>query len=216
MSAAKVNTTCLALLTALTARAASATVYYLPSLPARVQLTAHAGSDFCNSAELMERLRMEFSLVDTPDALQYPDLWLRCENHEGNRIHFALLDHQDKTVDEFKMKLVDGRNAYPSLAYLVARRLGTGKKSIAASLRAYLANSRYSNAGGGVQAFDQGDWTTAADKLYRGLESDAPTTAAYFGLYAAHAKLGHAAQARWYMMEYCESEGRRPTRLDPH
>lgn len=202
-------------LLAVLAAPAAATNYSVPYLPASVVLfVPDASSSFCASDELRSRINPYFAVVADSDHLSYPDLRLDCEPHDDGRVQFTLRNSKGDVVDRFRAKILADRSTYDTTAFLVARRLATGSKTIKAALTAYLANSRYQYAGGGIKAFDAGDWTSAADMLYRGLESDAPPTASYFGLYAAHARLGHAARARWYLMEYCESEGKRLSKLD--
>ena len=80
---------------------------------------------------------------------------------------------------------------------------------------AYQDRARYGYGKGGSSSFEAGDWNGAADSLFKALESGLSPSYLYFGLYAAHAKLGHPAQARWYLMAYCEEEGKNPAKLNP-
>lgn len=209
------NRIAVAMLLAALAAPAGAKNYSVPALPATVVLfVPDQRVSFCVSDELRARITPYFAVVSGPNELSYPDLRLDCEAYDAERVAFTLRNSKGDPVDQFKVHVLADRSTYDSTAFLVARRLATGSKTIRAALTAYLANSSYLYAAGGIKAFDAGDWTNAADKLYRGLESGAPTTASYFGLYAAHAKLGHAARARWYLMEYCESEGKRLSKLD--
>lgn len=191
---------------------ARAETYYFPALPATVRFTPDARSPFCASRELSARLAPDFATIGGPE-VAYPDLELRCEPHDDGRVRLRLIDERGKTADEFKVKVAPGRDAFDSTAFLVARRLATGRKTIRAALAAFQERARYGYGKGGTSAFEAGNWTSAADSLFKALESDLEPGYLYFGLYASHAKLGHAAQARWYLMAYCESEGANPVKL---
>lgn len=191
---------------------ARAETYYFPPLPVTVRFAPDARSPFCASRELSARLAPDFAVIGGAE-VAYPDLELRCEPYEGGRARFRLIDERGKTADEFKVKVSTERDAFDSTAFLVARRLATGRKTIRAALSAFQERARYGYGKGGTSAFEGGNWTSAAESLFKALESDLEPGYLYFGLYASHAKLGHAAQARWYLMVYCASEGENPVNL---
>lgn len=192
---------------------ARAEAYYIPALPASVRLIADAGSPFCSSKELPDRIAPYVATLGGAD-LSYPDLDLRCEALDEGRVRFQVIDERGKVVDEFKVAVQPDRDTYDPTAYLVSRRLATGRKTIQAALRAFQDRARYGYGRGGTTDFDAGRWEAAAGSLYKALESGLDPGYLYFGLYVSHAKLGHAAQARWYLMMYCKSEGANPAKLD--
>ncbi|MBI2386303.1 MAG: hypothetical protein HYV14_09850 [Elusimicrobia bacterium] len=195
------------------ASAARAEVYSVPAFPVTLRFTADAQSPFCSSAELSRRIAPYFATIGGTE-LQYPDLDLRCETHDAERVRFRLIDENGKTADEFKVTVLDDRDTFDQTAFLVARRLATGRKTIRAALTAFRGRARYGYGRGGTSDFEAGRWEPAAGSFYRALESGLEPSYLYFGLYASHAKLGHAAQARWYLMMYCKSEGKNPAKLD--
>ncbi|MDE2143933.1 MAG: hypothetical protein KGL74_14285 [Elusimicrobia bacterium] len=187
--------------------------YYFPPLPVSIGFAPDGSSPFCASSELRSRLTPYFLSFDPPSGGLPPDLTLRCEAYDGDRVKFTVFDGAGNDVDHFKVKVIPRRETYDSTAFLAARALATGKKTLRAALQAYRADIRYSAAKLGSDDFAAGNWNDAAYRLYRALEGDAPAEPLYFGLYASHAKLGHAAQARWYLMAFCKASGKRPTRL---
>lgn len=207
------NASAIAALAILAAAPARAKDYYFPPLPVSIAFAPDPGSPFCVSNELRARLSPYFLSFDPPSGGLPPDLTLRCEAYDQDRVKFTVLDGAGNDVDRFKVKVIPRRAAYDSTAFLAARALATGKKTLRAALQAYRADLRYSVAKLGVDDFAAGQWNDAAYRLYRALESDAPAEPLYFGLYASHAKLGHAAQARWYLMAFCKASGRRPSKL---
>lgn len=191
---------------------ARAEVYYVPAFPVSLRFSADTGSSFCSSKELADRIAPYFATIGGAE-LKHPDLDLRCENHDAGRVRFRVIDERGKVADEFKVKVLPSRDTYDATAFLVSRRLATGRKTIHAALTAFQDRARYGYGSNGTSDFDAGRWEPAADSLYKALESGLDPGYLYFGLYASHAKLGHAAQARWYLMMYCKSVGENPVKL---
>lgn len=190
---------------------ADAKSYSFPPFPVQIKFESDPNSPFCLSPKLPARIARDFvSINDTEN----PDLVLRCEAYDEERVRFRVVDGNGKVADEFKVKVPPDAANYDTAAFLVSRRLATGKKTIRAALTTYQDRVRYGYGKTGSSAFDAGEWGEAAGTLYGALESGMSPGYLYFGLYAAHAKMGHAAQARWYLMAYCESEGKNPAKLD--
>lgn len=191
---------------------ARAEVYYVPALPVTVRFIADRSSPFCSSRELSDRIVPYFATIGGPE-IAYSDLDLRCESYDEGRVQFKVLDERGKVADEFKVTVHPSGDTFDATAFLVARRLATGRKTIRAALTTFQDRARYGYGAGGTSDFDAGRWESAAGSFYRALESGLDPGYLYFGLYASHAKLGHAAQARWYLMLYCRSEGEIPAKL---
>jgi hypothetical protein len=202
----------IALLLLLATAPARATSYSVPVLPVSMAFIPDPSSKFCLSQELRDRIRPYFLAFDAASGSLPPDLTLNCSAYEDGKVKFTVSDGAGRTVDEFKARY-ESASTFDSTAFLVARRLETGKKTIRAALAAYQADVRYSFAKLGSADFAAGNWDLAAYRLYRALESGAGDDIFYFGLYASHARLGHAAQARWYLLAYSESSGKRPSHL---
>lgn len=205
--------TAFALVAFLTLSPSTSAAYSVPSFPVTLRFTADASSAFCTSAELSRRIAPYFATIGGTE-LQNPDLDLRCEFHDEDRVRFRLVDERGKTADEFKVTVLNDRDTFDQTAFLVARRLATGRKTIRAALTAFRDRARYGYGRGGTSDFEAGRWEPAAGSFHRALESGLEPGYLYFGLYASHAKLGHVAQARWYLMMYCKSEGKNPAKLD--
>ncbi len=203
------------LLVAAAAAPAQAKQYYFPALPVNVAYSPDASSKFCVSPLLHERLRTDFMTFDAQGGAVAPDLTIRCAPYDADRVRFTVTDAHGASVDDFKAKVVyDKPESFDATAFLVARRVATGKKTLKAALNEYRANVRWVYGKLGTDDFEAGRWESATARLYRALESDAKPDVFYFGLYAAHAKLGHAAQARWYFMTFCRATGKSPKKLN--
>lgn len=190
---------------------AGAEVYYFPALPASVRFVPDPRVPFCSSNELFERLGHVFESVSKNAG--YADFELRCETNGTDEVAFRLLDAAGKKADYIEASVNPDRSSYDATAFLVGRRLSTGRKTIKAVLSLYQDRLRYGYGSGGNSSFDAGDWSASAASFYKALESGLEPEFLYFGLYASHAKLGHAARARWYLMAHCAEAGVNPAKL---
>lgn len=203
------------LLIAAAAAPAQGKLYYFPALPVTVAYSPDASSKFCASPLLHERLRTDFMTFDAQNGAVAPDLTVRCEAYDADRVKFTVTDVHGAAVDDFKVNVVYAKpESFDATAFLVARRLATGKRTLRVALDEYRANVRWVYGKLGTDDFGAGQWESSAARLYRALESDAKPDVFYFGLYASHAKLGHAAQARWYLMAFCQATGKSPKKLN--
>lgn len=189
----------------------------LPLLPIHARLDAGPGAAFCSSDELKAALAgwAFASVFRSGEYSPVTDLVVTCTRHDAGRALISVTDRDGAPVEDFRTKITDSRQDFDGIAFLVARRLAKGRKTIEAALVAHRANLRASAAERGAQALADSDWATAADSLYRALESDAEPAALYYGLYVAHARLGSALRARWYLLLYCEAVDKRPDELTP-
>lgn len=203
------RTVALLLLTAVPAAAKS---YQLPRLPARVALLDD-GSPFCASEPLRERLEA-FAFGSVARGESEPDLTVRCAAHDARRALVSVEDWKGRVADSFKVKISPDPRHFEATGFLVARRLAGSRKVISPALKAYRANVRRAEGKAGEEDFASARWTDASRRLYAALESDAPAEPFYFGLHAAHARLGHEARARWYLLAFCAASGKRPDRLE--
>lgn len=202
------------LLLALASAAGAEAPINLPLLPVHARLDAGGGSSFCASEELKRGLAgWAFSNVfRSGEYSPTTDLVVACAPYDEGRVQFSVKDRDGADVESFRSKVTGAQ--FEGIAFLVARRLAESRKTIEAALVAHRADLRATAAQGGAQAIADGDWAAAARSLYLALESNAEPAPLYFGLYMAHAKLGHVLQARWYLLVFCEAVGKRPDQLN--
>lgn len=187
----------------------------LPLLPVHARLDADRGAAFCSSDEFKTALAgWAFASVSrSSEHSLVTDLIVTCARHDKGRALISVTDRDGAPVEAFKTKITDSRQDFDGIAFLVARRLAKGRRTIEAALVAHRSNLRNSAAQRGAQALAAADWTGAAGSLYRALESDADPAPLYYGLYVAHARLGDVLLGRWYLLAYCEAASKRPDQL---
>lgn len=208
-------TAALLLALSLSAPAGAAEPISLPLLPVHARLDSDGPSPFCASSELKRNLRSwAFAgIFSRGETSPVTDLVVSCARVDETLARITVTDRDGAPVESFKTLVSASSGDFENIAFLVARRLAKGRKTIEAALVAHRSNLRYSAAQRGAQALADGDWTTAAGSLYAALESDASPAPLYYGLYVAHAKLGSRMRARWYLLLFCEEIGKRPDEL---
>ncbi len=202
----------LILLAAIPARAAESKKVYLPPVPAFVEVSTKGaqGNAFCTSPELREYLDQNFFHFTSAHESLHPDLVLNC-TADDKRVRITVDAADGARVSAVQTK-IDPQD-FKATAFVAVRKLATDKKTIDAALAAYDNNLRFVHLKPGAEAFDAQDWPTVVKHFPPVLETSAPPAVVYFGLYAAHAKLGHDRLATWYLKAFCEAGGKDPSKL---
>lgn len=185
----------------------------LPVHPVIVQLQDDASPDaFCRSAGFQNMLQGHaFQRVVRPQDGSPYDFTLSCGALGDGRLVLALKDASGTHVRGLKVTRSPGDEA--KTAIIAARELATDSKVIEAAGKRRLDRNRYFHAAAGDAAFRRGDWSQAVAELESCLESDIPEAALFYGLYAAHAALGNADRAKWYLAAFLKTDSKKLSEL---
>jgi hypothetical protein len=188
------------------AASAAAYEYDLPALPVRVAFSG--GGQTCQSEALRGELAYRFLRVG--DARESSELDIRC--HESAALLVLDVYASGRGIGRFKVERSAGSDERTT-AYLAAAAAAKDSEVIAAALDAYVARNASLAAAGADDLSAGTDWSLAAQHLAAALDSDLPAAPIYFGLYRAHAELGHPIKAKWYLEAFLRAAARRPSEL---
>lgn len=183
----------------------------IPLLPAIVQLETDR-SPFCESHALLWALNYHaFQRVVRAEHRPPYDFIVTCAMTDGKT---AVEFHQPERGRVRGLK-VDLGGDEQKTAVVIARELATQSKVIDAVLERRLDKTAYQRGLPADEAFKRGEWAAVVTELEMALESSVPDAAFFFSLYAAHAGLGHAEKAKWYLAAFARASGTRFSALRP-
>lgn len=184
---------------------------HLPASTAMLRVDGPDFGGFCRSPLLRYVLlrRVFGPLLGENEKYDYPlDFTVRCAADAAS-VRLDVRDRDGRAVASAEQ----ARTRDADAAYLLARGLAKDPAMIAASLDIYRRDAADS-AHAGAERFAARDWNKAARDLFFALESDVNPVPLYFGLYAAHAHLGHPRLAFWYLLCFLREARRSPAELN--
>lgn len=136
------------------------------------------------------------------------DYAIRCRS-EGGVVRLAVLDWNGAPVTE----AVEPRAGAGDTSVRLAVKLARDPRLIASVIGLY-QDDAFRSAKIGAEQWGRGEWEKAAANFFFALESDVSSVPMYYGLYEAHAKLGNAAKAYWYLLCFLRESGKTPLQLE--
>lgn len=186
--------------------APAAAEFQPPKLPATLGFSG--SGHLCGSSQLREHLRGRFFRL--VDADQRADLFAAC-TIKGGELKLSFYDREKKGFSALGVEL-EADMPVEGVAFLAATDAQRDEKVVAAALDAYVvANSDVADAG--ARDFSAGRWSDATVHFARALESELNAAPMYFGLYRAHAELGHPNQAKWFLAAFLKESKSDVSRL---
>ncbi len=179
----------------------------LPLLPAIVQFEPDGRDRFCGSAELLAALnRHGFSRVLTTAERSPYDYILTCAPAGKGKAALELLTEKRERVRGLAIRLAPDQ--LDKSAVVAARELATDQKVVEHVLKRRLAKVAWYHGLTADEAFKRKEWGSVVSEMDEAAESDIDDAPFYVSLYVAHARLGHAEKAKWYLACFLQAAGK--------